>query len=188
MAILVKKFGGKTLTTDEQVEKVARHLVEARDNGNSVVAVVSARGNQTNEIIDKIRKCGGPAVAEKIIDFAAAAGELESASCLAAALEKLGAPTELGDGRRIRLIASGPYFAGAVRRIENHSFITQALDEGKIVILAAYAGITSQGDTITLGRGGSDTFAVAAAAAIAKINIGKRTGERVRRTGFAAIE
>ncbi len=165
MAIRVMKFGGSSLETDDQIHLIAGHIIKEQAREPGIVAVVSARGRLTDEILETVRRCGGKTVANKLLDFAGPAGEAISAACLAGAIEQGGIETIVADGRRIRLIATGQFGEGRVKRLENPSLITKALDERKIVVLAAYAGITIDGEPITLGRGGSDTFAVAVAAA-----------------------
>lgn len=166
MAIEVWKFGGTSQANDDQINAIADHLIARHKSGNRIIVILSARGKSTDKILARIQVCGGGRVNDKILDFGAVAGEMEAAATLAGAIELRGIQTQVGDGRRIGLIASGQFGDGLVRRVENPGFITKALDEHKIVILAAYAGVTVDGETITLGRGGSDTFAVAVAAAI----------------------
>lgn len=166
MATIVMKFGGTSLQTDQQIETVAQHVVAEQRRGSSVVVVVSARGHTTDEIRSTVRACGGPNTPEEILDFAGIAGELISASCLASTIKKMGVEVEVADGRGIELIAGGNYGDGRVEKIKNPDLITTALGKDKVVVLAAYAGITNEGKIITLGRGGSDTFAVAVAAVI----------------------
>ncbi|MFA6254694.1 MAG: hypothetical protein WC675_01520 [Patescibacteria group bacterium] len=166
MATIVKKFGGSSLTTDEQVMAAARAIVADHQQRTSVVVVVSARGKTTNQIRARIKGCGGDGTSERVLAFGGLAGERESAACMAAAIESLGVQTFLADGADIGLVATGEFGRGQAKTVRKPEIIIKALEEGKIVVLAGYTGVTTDGRTIDLGRSGTDTFAVVVAAAI----------------------
>jgi len=163
---IVDKYGGTSLDKDSQVDTVAHHAIRQHKSGQRVVIVVSARGKETDELQKKIVACGGEHVDQKILDFGMPTGEELSAACVAASIAKQGGSVAVFNGSQIGLIARGTFGDGKVVTIKNPEVITRALDEGKIVVLAAYAGVNNDNEKITLGRGGSDTFAVAVAAAI----------------------
>ena len=162
MALIVQKFGGTSVANAERIMNVARTIGETYDAGNSVVAVVSAQGDTTDDLIEKAREIN-PKASKREMDVLLSTGEQISIALLAMALEKLGYRVKSLTGWQAGFITDSTHGNSRVRRIESER-ITNELDKGNIVIVAGFQGINRYDDITTLGRGGSDTSAVAIAA------------------------
>ncbi|WP_449486118.1 aspartate kinase [Streptomyces avidinii] len=160
--VVVRKYGGSSLATDEAVRHVARQIAAAVRAGRQVVTVVSARGDTTDELIRQAGELSSRPPAREL-DQLLATGETASSALLAMALQELGVPAVALAGGQSGVLATGPYGAGIIVAVDTERMV-RLLDAGRTVILAGFQGITADGDTITLGRGGSDTTAVAVAA------------------------
>ncbi|MFF3350332.1 aspartate kinase [Streptomyces sp. NPDC002779] len=164
-AIRVLKFGGTSVgTTPQQIRAVARRVAGVRRAGYPVVVVVSARGSTTDELVaDAHGLVRNPSARE--MDQLLATGEIEAAALLALALNDMGVPAHSLSGAQAGFVASGPHRDGRIADVEG-SRIRAALDDGTVVVVAGFQAIGPSGDVVTLGRGGSDTTAVALAAAV----------------------
>ncbi|MBN3930691.1 aspartate kinase [Streptomyces verrucosisporus] len=160
--VVVQKYGGSSLATAEQVRSIARRVAVLARSGRRVVLVVSARGGTTDELIGQAQEFT-PAPQGRELDQLLATGETASASLMALALQHAGVPATALAGPRTGILATGPHGSGIIVAIDTEHTV-ELLDAGHVVVIAGFQGVTAEGDVITLGRGGSDTTAVAVAA------------------------
>ena len=163
MALIVQKFGGTSVKDAQRVMNVARRVTETYAKGNSVVVVVSAQGDTTDELIEKAMEIN-PKANKREMDVLLSTGEQISIALLAMAIEKLGYPAKSLTGWQAGFVTDSTHGNSRIRRIETER-IKNELDKGNIVIVAGFQGVSRYDDITTLGRGGSDTSAVAIAAA-----------------------
>ncbi len=164
MPIIVHKYGGTSVGTPERIKNVARRVKGVRDKGNEVVVVVSAMGHTTDELIELMHKVtDNPDPRE--YDMLVSTGEQISAALVAMALQDIGCPAISLTGGQAGIITEDIYKKARIMHIKLDR-IKKELEEGKVVIITGFQGIDSKGDIITIGRGGSDTSAVAIAAAL----------------------
>lgn len=164
MSLIVMKFGGSSVANTERVQNVARRVTDAYKEGNSVVVVVSAQGDTTDEFIEKADALNkNPSKRE--MDVLLSAGEQISMSLLAMAIEDLGFPVVSLTGWQAGIETDSRYGSARIDRVKGDRIINE-LDRKNIVIVAGFQGINKYGDITTLGRGGSDTTAVALAVAL----------------------
>ena len=164
MGLIVQKFGGSSVANAERVFNVARRVTETYDGGNDVVVVVSAQGDTTDDLLEKAAEIN-PNSSKREMDVLLSAGEQISMSLLAMAIEKLGRPVMSLTGWQAELKTDSNYSKARIKRVVGERIHTE-LDKRKIVIVAGFQGINKYDDITTLGRGGSDTSAVAIAAAL----------------------
>ena len=164
MALIVQKFGGSSVRDAERVFNVASRVIETYDAGNDVVVVVSAQGDTTDDLIAKAQEINKRA-SKREMDVLLSAGEQISMSLLAMAIEKLGRPVVSLTGWQAGMSTDSNYSKARIKRVVGER-IHLELDKKKIVIVAGFQGINKFDDITTLGRGGSDTSAVAIAAAL----------------------
>ena len=164
MAIIVQKFGGTSVANADKIRKAAERIISTARKGYQVVAVASARGKQTDELIADALEVN-PNPPQREIDQLLSTGEQQSVSLLAMAIEALGHPAISFTGAQIRLITDGVHTKARIVSIGTKR-IMKELDEGKIVVVAGFQGVDENENITTLGRGGSDTSAVALAAAL----------------------
>ncbi|MBQ8540201.1 MAG: aspartate kinase [Clostridia bacterium] len=164
MGLIVQKFGGSSVANAERIFNVASRIVETYDNGNDVVVVVSAQGDTTDDLIEKAKEINDRA-SRREMDTLLSAGEQISMSLLAMAIQKLGRPAISLTGWQAGMITDSNYSKARVRRVTGER-IRRELDNRNIVIVAGFQGVNKYDDITTLGRGGSDTSAVAIAAAL----------------------
>lgn len=164
MSVVVAKFGGTSVATPDRIKSVARRIVMRKRKGDSVVAVVSAMGKTTDDLValaGSISSSPDP----REMDTLLSTGEMVSMSLLAMAVAEHGEQAISLSGRQIGLITDSVHGKASIREIHADR-IKDALSEDRIVIVAGFQGIDAAGDITTLGRGGSDTTAVAIAAGI----------------------
>ena len=164
MGLIVQKFGGSSVANAERVFRVASRIVETYDEGNDVVVVVSAQGDTTDDLLEKAAEINKNA-SKREMDVLLSAGEQISMSLLAMAIEKLGRPVVSLTGWQAGVNTDSNYSRARIKRIIGER-VHLELDKKKIVIVAGFQGINKFDDITTLGRGGSDTSAVALAAAL----------------------
>ncbi len=164
MGLIVQKFGGSSVANAEKVFNVANRVIETYDQGNDVVVVVSAQGDTTDDLIAKAAEINKGA-SKREMDVLLSAGEQISMSLLAMAIEKLGRPVVSLTGWQAGMNTDANYSKARIKRVVGER-IQLELDKKKIVIVAGFQGINKYDDITTLGRGGSDTSAVAIAAAL----------------------
>ncbi|HTY28256.1 MAG TPA: aspartate kinase, partial [Mycobacterium sp.] len=165
MALVVQKYGGSSVADAERIRRVAERIVETKKQGNDVVVVVSAMGDTTDELLDLARQvCPAPPPRE--LDMLLTAGERISNALVAMAIESLGAHARSFTGSQAGVITTGTHGNAKIIDVTPGRLRT-ALDEGQIVLVAGFQGVSQDSkDVTTLGRGGSDTTAVALAAAL----------------------
>jgi aspartate kinase len=165
VALVVQKYGGSSVATAERIRRVAERIVETKKAGNDVVVVVSAMGDTTDELLDLAQQvCPSPPARE--MDMLLTSGERISNSLVAMAIHSLGAEARSFSGSQAGVITTGSH--GNAKIIDvTPGRVRTALDEGSIVLVAGFQGVSQDSkDITTLGRGGSDTTAVALAAAL----------------------
>jgi aspartate kinase len=160
--LLVQKFGGSSVATAERIMAAARRALRAKQAGNQVIVVVSARGDTTDELISLAREISEQPPAREM-DMLLATGEQISIALMAMAIQSLGQPAISFTGAQIGIVTDSYHTKARIKNISTQR-MRQALDEGKIVIVAGFQGIDENYNITTLGRGGTDTTAVALAA------------------------
>ena len=164
MAIIVQKFGGSSVADAKKVMNVASRVVDTYKDGNSVIVVVSAQGDTTDDLIEKAYEINeNPSKRE--MDMLLASGEQISVALLAMAIEKLGYPVISLTGWQAGFLTNSNSGNARIHKVDTER-IASEIDKKKIVIVAGFQGVDKYDDITTLGRGGSDTSAVAIAAAI----------------------
>ena len=164
MAVVVQKFGGTSVGSAERIKAVARRVVETRIDGFDVVVVVSAMGDTTDDLM-RLASDITPLPPPRELDMLLTAGERISMALLAMAIHSLGHDAVSFTGSQAGIITSSEH--GRAKIIDVRAArIREALGEGKVVIVAGFQGVSTTADVTTLGRGGSDTTAVALAAAL----------------------
>jgi len=158
------KFGGTSVADPPKIKAAAAKAVREKHAGNQVVVVVSAMGKTTDQLIDMAHEINGDPPAREM-DMLMSTGEQVSIALMAIAIESLGCRAISFTGPQVGIYTDNVYRKARIRKI-NDERIRQALDEGKIVVVAGFQGVTEDNDITTLGRGGSDTTAVALAAAL----------------------
>lgn len=164
MGLIVQKFGGSSVKDAERVFNVAGIVTETYAKGNNVVVVVSAQGDTTDDLIDKAKEIN-PDASKREMDVLLSSGEQISMALLAMAIEKLGYPVVALTGWQAGFLTTSDYGNARIRKI-NTERVERELDKKNIVIVAGFQGVNRFDDITTLGRGGSDTSAVALAAAL----------------------
>ncbi len=164
MALIVQKFGGSSVANAERVMNVARIVTDTYKEGNDVVVVVSAQGDTTDDLIEKAREIN-PHASKREMDMLLTAGEQMSIALLAMAIEKLGCPVVSLLGWQAGFQTSRTFGSARIERIKTERLQSE-IDKRKIVVVAGFQGLNKSEDLTTLGRGGSDTSAVAIAAAL----------------------
>ena len=164
MALIVQKFGGSSVANAERVAHVAGIIADTYRRGNQVVVVVSAQGKTTDHLIAQAEEVN-PHPSKRELDALMATGELASMALTAIALERLDVPAISLSGWQAGVHTDSTHGAARVSRIDTER-LRNELDKGNIVIVAGFQGVNRYDDVTTLGRGGSDTSAVALAAAL----------------------
>jgi len=164
LRIVVHKYGGSSVKEVGRLHKVAEHVAAAHRNGDGVVVVVSAMGNTTNELIELARQVT-ETPKRRELDMLVSVGERISMSLLSMAIDALGVPAESFTGSQSGIITDESHTNAKVIEVRP-ARIEQALAQGKVAIVAGFQGVSREREVTTLGRGGSDTTAVALAAAL----------------------
>lgn len=163
MKRVVLKYGGTSVETIDKIKKIALYIKELKKNVDEIVVVVSAMGKKTDELIKEAEEVSNGKIAKRELDVLLTIGEQESMALLSLALNSIGCESISYLGYQIDLKTTGEHLEGEIFSL-NTNKIEMALEKGKVVIIAGFQGINNLGDLITLGRGGSDTTAVALAA------------------------
>lgn len=164
MALIVQKFGGSSVADAAKVKNVAERVTETYKEGNQVIVVVSAQGDTTDELIEKANEINTNA-SKREMDVLLSSGEQISMSLLAMAIEKIGCPVVSLTGWQAGFVTNAASGHARINRI-NTERMQSELDKKNIIIVAGFQGLDKYDDITTLGRGGSDTSAVAIAAAM----------------------
>lgn len=165
MALVVAKFGGSSVATPERIKHIASRLVRRHNAGNQVVCVVSAMGDNTDHLLDLAHSVN-PNPPAREMDMLLSTGEQVSVAVLAMAVQALGVPAVSHTGAQMGIVTDPTHTSAKIDRIVGMDRLRRDLDEGNIVIVAGFQGVNADGEITTLGRGGSDTTAVALAAAV----------------------
>ncbi|MCK0106382.1 aspartate kinase [Marinobacter sp. S0848L] len=164
MALLVQKFGGTSVGTTERIEAVAEKVCRFRKEGHDVVVVVSAMSGETNRLI----ALAGDIMDEptpREMDVLVSTGEQVTIALLSMALQKRGCDARSYTGGQVRILTDNSHNKARIKDIDAHRMQAD-LDAGRVIVVAGFQGVDEQGNITTLGRGGSDTTAVALAAAL----------------------
>ncbi|WP_297795157.1 aspartate kinase [uncultured Marinobacter sp.] len=164
MALLVQKFGGTSVGTTERIQAVAEKVARFRREGHEVVVVVSAMSGETNRLIalaNDIMEEPTP----REMDVLVSTGEQVTIALLSMALQKLGCTARSYTGSQVRIVTDSSHTKARIKQIDEQR-MREDLDAGRVVVVAGFQGIDDNGNITTLGRGGSDTTAVALAAAL----------------------
>ncbi|MFO0640515.1 MAG: aspartate kinase [Polyangiaceae bacterium] len=164
MALIVQKFGGTSVGSIDRIKNVARRCLKAQAEGNQVVVIVSAMSGETNRLLGLAHEVTKVPSAREM-DAIAATGEQVAAGLTALAIEAEGGKARSLLGHQVRVLTDGAFTKARIRAID-HSKIQSTLEAGEIAVVAGFQGVDDDGNITTLGRGGSDTSAVAIAAAI----------------------
>lgn len=165
MALIVKKFGGSSVANAERVFNVANRIIDDYKKGNDVVVVVSAQGDTTDDLIEKAKEINPQGASKREMDMLLSAGEQMSIALLAMAIEKLGCPVISLLGWQAGFHTDSHHGIARIKNV-NTERIKNEIAKRNIVIVAGFQGLNKYDDITTLGRGGSDTSAVAIAAAM----------------------
>ena len=161
---VVLKFGGSSLATAERIRLVAERIAERHRQGDAVVAVVSAQGDTTDDLLDRLHELA-PQPPAREVDMLLATGEQQSAALMAATLSTLGVPAVSLTGWQAGIATDRSHRRARIHGIAPQR-IRRLLASGRVVVVAGFQGVSEGGDVTTLGRGGSDLTAVALAASL----------------------
>lgn len=164
MSLIVQKFGGTSVGSIERIEQVADKVAGFRANGHSVVVVVSAMSGETNRLIDLAHQVQDRPVPREM-DVLVSTGEQVTTALLSMALNKRGVKAKSYNGSQVRILTDDAHTKARIREIDD-ARLHADLGEGYVIVVAGFQGVDEHGNITTLGRGGSDTTAVALAAAL----------------------
>jgi aspartate kinase len=164
MALIVQKYGGTSVGSLDRIRNVAQRLKSTRDDGNKVVAVVSAMSGVTDGLLKMAHELS-TCPPERELDVLVSTGEQQSIALVAMALQDIGVEAASITGAQAGIFTTGSHTRGRILEIDP-SLMNQMLDEGKTLVVAGFQGVTPEGMIHTLGRGGSDLTAIAIAAAL----------------------
>jgi len=164
MALIVQKYGGTSVGSVERIHNVAQRVKRWRDQGNQVVVVVSAMSGETDRLIGLAKAIQNPPNPREL-DVIMATGEQVTIGLLAMALDSIGCPARSYTGGQVHILTDSAHNKARIREIDG-ARIKADLEAGRVVVVAGFQGVDEQGNITTLGRGGSDTSAVAVAAAL----------------------
>ena len=162
--LVVKKFGGTSVANKERIYNVARRCIEDYNAGNDIVVILSAMGKMTDELIEKAKDIN-PNPSRRELDMLLTVGEQTSVALMAMAMANLGVPAISLNAFQVSMHTTSNYGNARLKRIDTER-ISHELESRKIVIITGFQGVNKYDDYTTLGRGGSDTTAVAIAAAL----------------------
>jgi aspartate kinase len=164
MALIVQKYGGTSVGSVERIQAVADKIIETRKQGHQVVVVVSAMSGETDRLL-KLARDLAPKPDSREVDVLLSTGEQVTIALLSIALQGKGYPSVSFTGAQVHILTDSAYNKARIIDIDA-ARVQKALHAGKVVVIAGFQGIDSEGNITTLGRGGSDTTAVAMAAAL----------------------
>ena len=164
MAVFVYKFGGTSVGSVERIKAVAEKIKKARDQGDHIVAVVSAMSGETNRLTSLAKEIQVDPT-DREMDVLLSTGEQVTMALLSMALHEIDCPACSYTGGQVRILTDSMHTKARIRKIDDKK-IKQDLDQGRVVVVAGFQGIDENNNITTLGRGGSDTTAVALAAAL----------------------
>ncbi len=172
MPLIVQKFGGTSMGSIERIKNAASRSLATQREGNQVVVIVSAMAGETDRLL-RLAKEVNPLPSTREMDALAATGEQVSSALMAIAIQSLGGKAKSFVGHQMKILTDNAFTKARIKTIEA-SRVLDSLSEGEIVVVAGFQGVDEEGNITTLGRGGSDTSAVAVAAALSQ-----EVGEKV---------
>lgn len=164
MALIVQKYGGTSVANPERIKEVARRVGKTKDSGHDVIVVVSAMSGETDKLI-KLAKQITETPDERELDMLVSTGERVTIALLAMALQNIGHSSQSFTGRQVGIITDSFHTKARIERVSAER-VRNALDEGRIPVVAGFQGVDEKSDVTTLGRGGSDLTAVALSSAL----------------------
>ena len=164
MSLIVQKYGGTSVGTVERIEAVAKKVAASHQEGNQLVVAVSAMSGETNRLIDLANEISSDTNLREM-DVLVSTGEQVTIALLCMALQKLGIDALSYTGSQVRILTDNAHGKARIKEIDSHR-LQGALQAGKVVVVAGFQGVDEEGNITTLGRGGSDTTAVALAAVL----------------------
>lgn len=165
MAVIVQKYGGTSVADLEKIQNIAKRVIRTRKDGNDVVVVLSAMAGETNRLIQMADSASGGAPDEREYDVLVSSGEQVSVSLLSIVLNGMGHKAISLLGHQVKILTDRIYGNARIRSVDT-GLISDEMKKGKIVVVAGFQGVDKEGNITTLGRGGSDTSAVAIAASL----------------------
>ena len=162
--LIVKKFGGSSVADKERIYRVARRCIEDYKKGHQVVVVLSAMGDTTDELLEKAKEIN-PNASKRELDMLLTTGEQVSVSLMAMAINALGVPAVSLNAFQVMMYSTSTYGNARFKKVDTER-IYHELESGKIVIVTGFQAVNKYDDYATLGRGGSDTTAVALASVL----------------------
>jgi aspartate kinase len=165
MSLIVQKFGGTSVGDVERIRNVARRVVETQRKGHKVAVIVSAMAGETNALVALAKEMGGEAPDPREYDALISIGESKTIALLAMAIQRLGGKARSFTGAQMGMLTDADHSRARIESVDARS-ILEVLDAGGVAVVAGFQGVDEDGNITTLGRGGSDTSAVAVAAAI----------------------
>jgi len=164
LALIVQKYGGSSVATTERIKKIAERIIKTKGENNKVVVVVSAMGDTTDNLI-KLMHQVNPDPPKRELDLLLSTGEMVSAALLASAISAKGEKAVAFSAYQGKIITDDAHTKARILKIDTQGILDE-LEKGNITVVAGFQGITPDNRITTLGRGGSDTTAVALAAAL----------------------
>ena len=164
MALIVQKYGGTSVGTPERIQAVAEKVIQYRDRGNQLVVVVSAMSGETDRLLSLAASIAERPVPREL-DVLLATGEQSTIALLCMALEERGCAARSYTGAQVHILTDDVHNKARILKIDANR-VTSDLSAGRVVVVAGFQGVDEKGNITTLGRGGSDTTAVALAAAL----------------------
>lgn len=164
MQVIVQKYGGSSVSTVEKIRAVAERIVQVTRRGHAVVVVVSAMGDTTDNLLELARQAG-PCTSLRDLDMLLSTGETVSAALLSLAIQSLGQPAVALSASQCGIVTNDVHSNARILEVRSDR-IRKELDHGNVVVVPGFQGVTAEQEITTLGRGGSDTSAVAIAAAL----------------------
>ena len=164
MALIVQKYGGSSVADAAKIKNVARRIAKTRDSGNQVVVAISAMGDTTDELVELAYQISEKPDSREL-DVLLSTGEVVSSTLLAMVLHSMGYAAISLSGAQAGIRTDSTYSRARILKVESKRVVKE-LEKGNIVIVAGFQGITDEMDVTTLGRGGSDTTAVALAVSL----------------------
>jgi len=165
MALIVQKYGGTSVGSVERIQNVARRIKKYRDTGNEVVVVVSAMSGETNRLIGMANEISDSSPDPRELDVLVTTGEQVTIALLSMALQRIGCDARSYTGGQVRILTDSSHGKARIADIDDVR-VRADLNAGRVVVVAGFQGVDQDGNITTLGRGGSDTTAVAMAAAL----------------------
>ena len=164
MALIVQKYGGTSVGSVERIGAVADRVIRTRQEGHDVVVVVSAMSGETNRLLDLAKQLQARPNAREL-DALVSTGEQVTTALLSMALQQRGQAARSYTGAQVRIVTDSAFNKARIQSIDTEA-ISGDLAAGRVVVVAGFQGVNELGDITTVGRGGSDTSAVAIAAAL----------------------